>query len=67
MTPRDTEIFFSEAFRIGAIAAMALPPQIAVPVEIRCVLCLWRLSDLPMSHPVIKVKLMDAIVRISPS
>jgi hypothetical protein len=35
IVPRDTAISSSFACRIGPIAAMALPPQIAVPVVIR--------------------------------
>ena len=35
-TPSDTEISFSEASTAGATAAIALPPQIAVPEATRC-------------------------------
>ena len=32
--PNATDICFSSAFMIGDMAAIALPPQMAVPVEI---------------------------------
>ena len=35
MVPKATEICFSSAFITGEIAAIALPPQIAVPAEMR--------------------------------
>ena len=33
--PRATEICFSSALMTGEMAAIALPPQMAVPAEIR--------------------------------
>ena len=33
--PKATDICFSSAFITGDIAAIALPPQIAVPLEMR--------------------------------
>ena len=35
MVPSATEICFSSALITGDMAAMALPPQMAVPVEMR--------------------------------
>ena len=35
MVPKAIEICFSSAFMTGEMAAIALPPQIAVPTEIK--------------------------------
>ena len=35
MVPNATDICFSSAFITGEIAAIALPPQMAVPVDIK--------------------------------
>jgi hypothetical protein len=60
--PMETAISSSLAPEIGATAAIALPPQIAVPVEIRNEMRRLTFSSLPSPHPSSMAKLMLAAV-----
>lgn len=67
MTPKATEVWFSPDFITGAMAAIALPPQMAVPQEIRCEVFLSIFNHFPKNVPKINVLKMDAIVKKKPS
>lgn len=58
--PREMAISSSLALVMGAIAAIALPPQIAVPVEIRNEILCFTLSSFPNPQPSSKAILMLA-------
>ena len=67
MTPKAIEVWFSFDFITGEMAAMALPPQMAVPHEIKCDVFLSVLSHFPKSVPKIKVLKIENIVNKKPS
>ena len=48
ITPSEIEMSFSEASIMGEIAAIALPPQIAVPEDIRWDVFLFNFNSFPM-------------------
>ena len=53
ITPNDTAISFSFALTTGPTAAIALPPQIAVPEEIRYDVLRFILSQCTIKTPII--------------
>ena len=57
----------SLALITGASAAIALPPQIAVPPEINVLVDLLIFRYRPIIRPTIKVKNIEATVNINPS
>ena len=67
ITPNDTAISFSFALTTGPTAAIALPPQIAVPEEIRYDVLRFILSQCPINTPIIITPKTDAIVKSIPS
>lgn len=67
IVPRATEICFSSAEMMGDIAAMALPPQIAVPQETRWEVFLSTPNNFPNKVPSIKVPKIEMTVKIRPS
>lgn len=67
ITPKATEVCFSSDFITGAMAAMALPPQMAVPQEIRCEVFFSIFNHFPKNVPKINVLKIDAIVKKKPS
>jgi len=67
ITPREIEMSFSEALMTGEIAAIALPPQIAVPEDIKCDILLFNFNNLPIKNPTIITMKMDVIVNVNPS
>ena len=73
ITPKATEVCFSSDLIIGAIAAMALPPQIAVPQAIKWDVFLSMDNHLPNKNPTpivvtidtkVNVKLVDPIAKV---
>src|SRR5205807_7619778 len=64
--PSETAISSSVAWQMGPTAAIALPPQIAVPVEIRKaeVLCIPKKT--PKAMPTSMEKLMLSMVETNP-
>ena len=62
MVPSEIAISSSLASIMGATAAMALPPQIAVPVEIRIDAVLFTRNRRPSRSPKISAKEMLAAV-----
>ena len=67
MTPSDTAISLLFALRTGPTAAMALPPQIAVPDEIRYAVLRLRCIHQPTIMPMTITPKTDATVNIMPS
>ena len=67
MTPKATEVCFSFDLITGAIAAIALPPQMAVPQEIKCEVFFSMFNHLPIKLPKIKVLKIEPIVNKKPS
>ena len=55
----DAIIILGLAFNIGAIAAIAVAPQIAVPEAIRIVWFLSTFRNLPSNKPSIKIKITN--------
>jgi hypothetical protein len=47
IVPSATDVSFSSALITGAMAAMALPPQMAVPLEIKCEILRFIPNHLP--------------------
>ena len=64
---KATEMSSSWALMIGAMAAMALPPQIAVPEDIKVDAFLFIFSILPNIIPKIRVEVIDISVNKKPS
>src|SRR5664279_6634504 len=56
IVPNETDISSSVAPTTGPTAAMALPPQIAVPVEIRKDARGFTATNLPITVPTIRAK-----------
>ena len=67
ITPNAMEVWFSFDFITGEIAAMALPPQIAVPQEIKCDVFRSVLSHFPKNVPIINVLNIEKMVSKKPS
>ena len=65
-TVREKEIWLSFAPTIGETAAIALPPQIAVPEEIKNVVFLSTLRIFPKKTPNKKTKSTEQAVKIMP-
>ena len=65
--PRATDISSASASIVGPTAAIALPPQIAVPDEIRAEVLAYTHSHLPTRYPSASVPKMVAIVKRIPS
>ena len=63
ITPKATEVWFSSDLIIGAIAAIALPPQIAVPQAIRWDVFLSIANYLSNKIPKNMVVTMEIIVK----
>ena len=66
IVPRDTEISSSSASITGATAAIALPPQIAVPADIKFDVLSFTLRSLPRKNPTASVPKIVAIVNRIP-
>ena len=66
MVPSATVISLSLALITGPKAAMALPPQMAVPPETNRVVSLLILSSLPNSNPSPMVIAIEKMVNIMP-
>src|ERR1700722_7584847 len=64
--PIETAISSSLACTMGATAAMALPPQIAVPAVIKNAAVFSTLKSLPTSRPAIIAKVMLPAVETKP-
>ena len=67
ITPKAIEVCFSSDFITGAIAAIALPPQMAVPHEIKWDVFFSIFNHFPIKVPKIKVLKIEAIVNKKPS
>lgn len=65
--PNATDVCFSSVFKTFEMAAMALPPQIAVPDEIRWEVLGSILNNLPRPYPSNKVVNMDMAENMIPS
>ena len=65
--PSATDVCFSSVFKTFEIAAMALPPQMAVPEEIRCDILASILNNLPNKYPSNRVVNIDTAENIIPS
>ena len=63
----EIDISLSFDLVIGATAAMALPPHIAVPADIRYVEVFGSFTHLPRNHPNIITSDTDTIVNNIPS
>ena len=66
ITPSDTAISSSDAFMIGPTAAIALPPHIAVPEEMRYDVFLLRCNQCPSKTPNAITPTTEAIVNNIP-
>ena len=64
--PRARLIWLSSAFTSGLTAAMALPPQIAVPLAIRYEVFLSTVSFRPRNAPRVRVRAMLKTVSRTP-
>gem|GEM_PF-2298267 len=64
---RATAISSSRAFITGAVAAIALPPQIAVPTETNAVVRFGRRNKCPQYHPAANVTTTDPAASHQPA
>ena len=62
IVPSETDISSSVAWTMGPTAAIALPPQIAVPVEMRNDGVVWTANSLPSNVPTTMAKAMPTAV-----
>ena len=67
ITARDMEVSSSSALTTGATAAIALPPQIAVPALIRYDNFGSIPKARPRSHPMVITPITDTMVNMMPS
>lgn len=67
ITPKAIDVWFSFDFITGEIAAIALPPQIAVPHEIKCDVFLSVFNHFPKRKPKVIVLKIEKTVRAKPS
>lgn len=61
------DVSFSSALITGATAAIALPPHIAVPVDIKYAFLLFIFNNLPNKVPINNTPITETMVKIIPS
>jgi len=66
IVPRETDISSSLAAITGPTAAIALPPQIAVPDEIRCEVVRFTRIARPIRNPARRVPAIVTTVNAMP-